>query len=210
MRNYYFDNDNLNEYSIHFWTIPGKIVKDRNYLSNKTLPVDDINLGEKIATKLLNTIGKHGRDAIGLSANQIGINRQVCVINVTSPLIFINPEIIETYTIDNSSTLINDIFIEGCLSFPGKYAHVKRAIGIKVNALNLSEPIIFGAIDEEDYNKKGLGHSNYPHMLECVTIQHEIDHLNGITMLDRNIISKPIIAKHKIGRNETVKIHKGY
>lgn len=205
MYSHYYDHDNLNEFSIQFWTIPGKIVKDKKYLSNKTIQVDDIDLGEKIAAKLLSTIGKQ-RGAIGLSANQIGINKSVCVVNVTSPLIFINPEIVETYTTENPMT--NNLFIEGCLSFPNKRAHVIRAMGIKVKALNLSEPIIFGAIDDEDYLKKGLGQPNHPRTLECTTIQHEIDHLNGITILDRNIKPKPVVLEIKIGRNELVTIVK--
>ena len=46
--------------------------------------------------------------------------------------------------------------------------------------------------------------------LECACIQHEIDHLDGITMFDRQFIPKPIIRKsEKIGRNEKVKIKNG-
>ena len=43
---------------------------------------------------------------------------------------------------------------------------------------------------------------------ECVCVQHEIDHLDGITMFDRKFI-KPAAVSNKIGRNEKVTIEKG-
>ena len=48
---------------------------------------------------------------------------------------------------------------------------------------------------------------------ECVCVQHEIDHLDGITMFDREFKSEPLVrgvnAPKKIGRNEKVTITKG-
>ena len=48
---------------------------------------------------------------------------------------------------------------------------------------------------------------------ECVCVQHEIDHLNGITMFDREFKQEPVVkgvnAPLKIGRNEKVTITKG-
>ena len=43
---------------------------------------------------------------------------------------------------------------------------------------------------------------------ECVCVQHEIDHLDGITMFDRKFV-KPAAVSNKIGRNEKVTIEKG-
>ena len=45
-------------------------------------------------------------------------------------------------------------------------------------------------------------------LLEAVCVQHEIDHLNGITIYDREIKLEPTKAKKKIGRNDNVTIHK--
>ena len=42
--------------------------------------------------------------------------------------------------------------------------------------------------------------------LECIYIQHEIDHLDGILMFDRFTKLEPIVSKTKIGRNEIVSI----
>ena len=56
---------------------------------------------------------------IGLAANQIGINKRVCVINVKEPLVLINPRIVE-----HSEEQF--MFAEGCLSFPGKHVRTGR------------------------------------------------------------------------------------
>ena len=44
-------------------------------------------------------------------------------------------------------------------------------------------------------------------MLESVCVQHEIDHLNGITIMDRQMVTT--ITNKKIGRNERVTITNG-
>ena len=46
-------------------------------------------------------------------------------------------------------------------------------------------------------------------MLESVCVQHEIDHLNGITILDRKVDTTVKRTEKKIGRNELVTIKKG-
>ena len=46
-------------------------------------------------------------------------------------------------------------------------------------------------------------------MLESVCVQHEIDHLNGITIYDREIKLEPTKSEKKIGRNNLVTIKKG-
>jgi len=50
---------------------------------------------EKIAAKLLNYLNE-SKTGIGLAANQIGINKRVCVVNVKEPLVLINPKIVST------------------------------------------------------------------------------------------------------------------
>ena len=73
------------------------IVKDINQLKEKCVPVSALSYGEgeDIAKRLLDELS-NSKSGIGLAANQIGINKRVCVINVKEePLILINPEIIE-------------------------------------------------------------------------------------------------------------------
>ena len=98
-------------------------------------------------------------NGVGLAAPQVGILKQICVIDVTPgcdhPIVLVNPEIIEL-----SGEQIGQ---EGCLSVPGKVGIVKRANYAKVKALdeNMNEIIVEG---EE---------------LLARALQHEIDHLSG-------------------------------
>ena len=94
----------------------------------------DIEEGEIIAAKLLKELA-NSKTGIGLAAPQIGITNRVCVINVKEPIIFINPEIIESGG--------EFIFEEGCLSYPKKIVKVKRYTMVAVDADNLDEPLVF-------------------------------------------------------------------
>ena len=81
--------------------------------------------GIEIAEDLLSYI-KRDKYAVGLAANQLGINKRVCVVDVVEPLIFVNPEIIEATG--------ETIFSEGCLSFPGAAVYTRRYTKIIVRA----------------------------------------------------------------------------
>ena len=167
------------------------IIKDKNKL---TTPCEIVTLkeGEEIAIRLLHELRTSEQSGIGLAANQIGINKRVCVINVKEPLVLINPEIIER-------SKEEFIFPEGCLSFPNKKVRTKRNVSIKVKADNHRETLSFSA-DSKEVNDA----------FECVCVQHEIDHLDGITMFDREFKLEPIKRESKkIGRNEKVMITKG-
>ncbi len=102
---------------------------------------------------------------VGLAAPQVGIRKRIVVIDVTeeqdSPIILINPEIIES---DGSQT-----GGEGCLSVPNKIGQVTRPDYVKVKAYNL---------DMEEIVLEGEG-------LLARAFCHEIDHLDGILYLDK-------------------------
>ena len=168
------------------------IVKDINQLKEKCVPVSALSYGEgeDIAKRLLEELS-NSKNGIGLAANQIGINKRVCVINVKEePLILINPEIIER----SKETFV---FPEGCLSFPNKHVRTIRNTSIKVKADNHDEELTF-SVDSKDQKDA----------FDCACVQHEIDHLDGITMFDREFKQEPIKV-NKIGRNEKVTITKG-
>ena len=166
------------------------IIKDKTKLQEKCLPVS-IKEGEEIATKLLHEL-RQSEDGIGLAANQIGINKRVCVVNVNNPIVLINPEIIE-------QSEEKFVFPEGCLSFPDSKVRTTRNVSIKVKSDNHKEVLSFNA-ESKDINDA----------FECVCVQHEIDHLNGITMFDREFKQVPIKREgKKIGRNEKVTITDG-
>lgn len=179
-----------------------KIVTNKNQLHRPCSPVATVEEGMEIANKLIETLDelKYG---IGLSANQIGIQKTVSVIRLKDEphLILINPQIIE-----RSDERV--IFAEGCLSLPGKISNTLRSVKIVVSTLNHANPLPFSAdtlpvtnatIDSD----KGL--------LKAVCIQHEIDHLNGRLMIDDGIriILPPKRVEVKHGRNDKVMISKG-
>ena len=169
------------------------IIKDKTKLKEKCTPVS-IKEGEEIGARLLHEL-RQAKNGIGLAANQIGISKRVCVVNVKEPLVLINPKIVE-------KSKEQFVFAEGCLSFPDSKIKTKRHQDIVVEADNHKSKLSFSANSE-----------NINDAFECVCVQHEIDHLDGITMFDREFKSEPIVrgvnAPKKIGRNEKVTITKG-
>ena len=169
------------------------IIKDKIKLQEKCSPVS-IKEGEEIGVRLLHKL-RESKNGIGLAANQIGINKRVCVINVKEPLVLINPRIVE-------KSKEQFVFPEGCLSFPNDKIKTIRYQDIVVEADNHKGQLSFSA------NSKDINDA-----FECVCVQHEIDHLDGITMFDREFKQEPIVkgknAPLKIGRNEKVTITKG-
>ena len=169
------------------------IIKDKNKLQEKCSPVS-VKEGEEIGVRLLHEL-RESNNGIGLAANQIGIQKRVCVINVKEPLVLINPKIVE-------KSKEQFIFPEGCLSFPDSKVKTQRHQDIVVEADNHKGKLSFSA------NSKDINDA-----FECVCVQHEIDHLDGITMFDREFKQEPIVrgvnTPKKIGRNEKVTITKG-
>ena len=180
------------------------IITDKNKLKDKCEPCSSVEEGEEIAVKLLNEL-KDSDSGIGLAANQIGINKRVCVVNVEKPIVLINPEIVE-----KSKDVF--AFMEGCLSFPKQAIKTARYKWIKVKADNHKETLYFSVWNDdsdEGYNKDKYLKMAY----ETACVQHEIDHLDGITMYDRELkgvsLKRGVNAPNKIGRNEKVTIEKG-
>ena len=169
------------------------IIKDKNKLQEKCSPVS-VKEGEEIGVRLLHEL-RQSENGIGLAANQIGINKRVCVINVKEPLVLINPKIVE-------KSKEQFVFPEGCLSFPDDKIKTLRYESIVVEADNHKGKLSFSA------NSKDINDA-----FECVCVQHEIDHLDGITMFEREFKAEPLVrgvnAPKKIGRNEKVTITKG-
>ena len=147
------------------------IVKDRKRLEKECKPCGTVSEGLLIGEELLKILQQQ-KDGVGLAANQIGINKRVCLVYVTKPDILVNPTI--------SGKFGKTFFQEGCLSFPGDYVLTERWTNIIVKADNHKEQLFFNF--EKD-------------PLECVCVQHEIDHLDGITMFDRAINMEDLDVK---------------
>ena len=170
------------------------IIKEISELQTICEEVKTNEEGEKIGAQLLKELSK-SKTGIGLAANQIGINKRVCVVNVKEPLVLVNPKIVK-------KSKEKFVFAEGCLSFPNDKVKTTRHQDIVVEADNHKEQLSFSA------NTKDVNDA-----FECACVQHEIDHLDGITMFEREFKSEPLVrgknAPKKIGRNEKVTITKG-
>ena len=177
--------------------------KHDNPLIQKRLREVSIEEGLKIATELFQILNER-KDGIGLAANQVGIDAQVAVLNVREPIILINPKIEEQWDeID---------FYEGCLSYPKKGIHTKRYKNIIVKSAQEESGMYFSGVE----SSKGKGsweesakQDQEERLLEAVCVQHEIDHLNGMTIHDRENKPKPIVSKKSYSRNEIVGITDG-
>ena len=138
-------------------------ITDKKILSRACKPCSSKIEGIRIGNKLLEVLVEEN-DGVGLAANQIGIDSAVCVIKVIKPIVLINPVITGKFG--------KSFFQEGCLSFRGDYVLTERWTDIVVKDDNHSNQLFFS------FEKNAL---------ECVCVQHEIDHLGGITMFDRSI-----------------------
>ena len=138
--------------------------------------------GRKIARQLISQIKEHKPIAIGMSANQIGLPYRVAVVQIDpdeKPLILINPEIIKK---DYQIKALH----EGCMSYPGEQKKVVRYGWIKVKTA--TGEFESGSVKPE-----------WDEYLKTIAIQHEIDHLNGITIMDKCL--KPITGSTEPKRN---------
>ena len=179
--------------------------KEDNPIINKKLREVSVEEGNIIATELFQILNKRG-DGIGLAANQVGIDAQVAVVNVIEPLVLINPKIKDQWDeID---------YYEGCLSYPKHGIHTKRYKNIIIKTEQSESEWYFSGAETtqeargcwEEKNKKD---EQDQRILEAICVQHEIDHLNGITIHDRENKPEPILSTKKYGRNEKVMITDG-
>ena len=171
--------------------------KEDNPVIQKKLRRVTLEEGAQIATELFQILNKR-KDGIGLAANQVGIDAAVAVVNVREPIVLINPEIVSRET--------EIPFYEGCLSFPGKGCHTKRYRNIIVHTEQEESDWYFSGAETGEEGKgtweaEGKKQDQELRLLEAVCVQHEIDHLNGMRILDR-IVDTTVRVEKKPGRNE--------
>ncbi len=106
----------------------------------------------------------YAADGVGLAAIQVNVAQRVLVADMSEgrnqPLALINAQLLEK----NGS----QVYQEGCLSFPGVYADVTRAMSVKVKA-------------QDADGKEIMVEAEGP---LAVCIQHEMDHLEGKVFVD--------------------------
>ncbi len=142
----------------------------------------------RFAKNLTDTM--YAANGLGLAANQVGVTKRVCVIDVADPetkksnlVTLVNPEIVEAEG--------EHIGTEGCLSVPEFWPEIRRFAKVKVVARDVK-----GAPIEivSDYEKDGIF---------TIALQHEIDHLNGIVFtkylsaLRRDMLRRKLVKRKR-------------
>jgi peptide deformylase len=181
-----------------------KIITDTSVLRTPIPTTTFTKEEQDLATAaLLTAVTQH--QGLGMSANQIGLNKRICVINVREePLVLINPEIV----LESEEKIM---YFEGCLSLPKtmkKPIKTVRSYSVKVKADNFTDVLDFGTKERKHEDINAL--FNDVDLLEAVCVQHEIDHLNGLTIRDRQYTETVRLTSFaKLGRNERFILKKG-
>jgi peptide deformylase len=153
-------------------------------LKQKALPVETVD--DEIRT-LVDDMAEtmYSAPGVGLAANQVGVLKRVVTIDVTytdgtpNLIVLINPEIV--------SKDGNCLSEEGCLSLPGITEEVERAERVAVRALNRNgEPF--------ELTAEGFLAS---------AVQHELDHLEGVVLLDKlSFLKKRMLTRELVKRKQ--------
>lgn len=138
---------------------------------------EPVEIGDKSMKRLSKQMLKemYKSNGVGLAAPQVGELKRMVVIDTQyteedengnpmkkKPLVMINPEIVE-----HSEETVTEP--EGCLSVPGITCEIERWARVKVKCF------------DEDYNE--VVHEGEGLFGRCM--QHELDHLDGITLFER-------------------------
>lgn len=159
------------------------VVAPDERLKTKCAPIETITPEIRdLAAHMLDVM--YETEGCGLAAPQVGRLIQLVVIDVDyadpkgrkNPYVLVNPRIVEA---DGEQHELS----EGCLSFPGISVRVKRPSHVVVEAANLDGDVM----RYEASNN-----------LLAICLQHEIDHLNGVTMLDHLSPARRMVALREL------------
>lgn len=139
---------------------PDKILKQ------KTTNVEDLDAQtQHLIDDMIETM--HFARGLGLAANQVGVSKRLCVIDLSLKedkgpfIVLVNPIIVEKEGMIDAE--------EGCLSIPGYLTSIKRAEKVLVKGINR---------EGKDIEIEGTG-------FLARALQHEVDHLDGLLLIDR-------------------------
>ena len=150
-------------------------------------PVDRVaEETRKLMDDMLDTM--YAALGIGLSAIQVGVAKRVVVIDTAKdpsppqPIRMANPVI-------SWQSDIAELREEGCLSFPDQSAEVRRPLEVEVQYLDECNVL-------KDYKASGL---------TAIAIQHELDHLDGVLLIDRISATRRSMILRKMKKARRVK-----
>ena len=154
-------------------------------LSKRAKDIDVVD-GEvkKLMEDMLETM--YSAPGVGLAAPQVGVDKRIIVIDAggeekREPIFLANPEIVSC---DGEI-----IFEEGCLSLPEFREKIKRKEKVCVKGINENG-------EETVHEAEGL---------LAVVFQHEIDHLDGILLINRASALKRSIYKRRVKKGQIKK-----
>lgn len=120
------------------------------------------------------------KDGVGLAAPQVAISKRIIVVDIGEGLMhLINPEIVRRSEEEKKAE-------EGCLSFPGIHVEISRPENITVSSLD----------------EKGKRFEIKAEGLWARAFQHEIDHLNGVLIIDHIGTIQRTLLKPKLRKLE--------
>ena len=148
------------------------------FLKKQCAPIKKVdNEIRRVMDDMLETM--YDAPGVGLAAPQVGVPKRIIVVDTSDPrgerqpLRMANPEIIAA----SDEILLRE---EGCLSFPDQYEDVERPATVRVRYLNQENKIC--ELDAEG--------------LQAVCVQHEIDHLDGVLLVDHlSTLKRSIILR---------------
>ena len=179
------------------------VEKDRNGMLTKEFkeflktPIVSSETTQNEADELRKTLEialeKYG--GLGISATQLGIKKRACYIKLGDEELFLLNPVIKDRGTDGF------LFFEGCLSIPStldRPIRTVRATKVIVATDNLGELTFEVDLEGDKANEQiSMG------TMKTVVVQHEIDHMDGITIRDRQY-NTTFSKKTNYGRNEKI------
>lgn len=143
----------------------------------KAAPVERLNSEVRNLVEHMTEV-MYQEDGVGLAAPQIGDSRQVIVVDVgEGPFSLINPEILES---DSEEVSIE----EGCLSLPDIHVHVHRPGAVRIRGLDADGKTVERTLEG----------------MSARAVQHEIDHLRGVLIIDHASAIQKTLLKNRLKR----------
>ena len=123
----------------------------------------------------------YANNGLGLAANQVNVLKQVVVLDTTSTGGKINQEFVNPSIVNAEG---RQMYKEGCLSFPGVFINMPRYETVTVSA----------------QDRDGRNFTITSHGVDAVCLQHELDHLAGLTFYDKMGPVKRAMYKNKFNK----------